>query len=47
MDVLPLELVGARLVAVWALEDFGDVEAPPLSDVQVDAILARLKTSLA
>lgn len=47
-DVLHMELVGARLVAVWAVQGPADAErAPPLTDVQVDAILARLHDHLA
>ena len=42
-----MELVGARLVAVWVLEGPVDAEAPPLTDVQVNAILARLRGQLA
>ena len=45
-DVLHLELVGARLVALWALEGPDDEGAPPLTDAQVDAILARLRARL-
>jgi len=45
-DALHIELVGARLVAVWALEGPADAEAPPLTAVQVEAILARLRTHL-
>jgi len=36
-----MELVGARLVAVWALEHPVDVEPPPLTEEAVDAVLAR------
>jgi len=38
----------ARLVARWRLEEPADIgEAPPLTDLQVDAILARLEALLA
>jgi len=46
-DALHIELVGARLVAVWALEGPADAgRLHPLTAVQVEAILARLRTHL-
>jgi len=32
---------GPRLVPVWRREDRAEAEPPPLTDVQVDAILTR------
>jgi len=42
-DVLQMGLAGARLVPCWALEAPEIIEAPPLSEAQVEAILARLR----
>ena len=36
-----MDLASARLVAVWAVVGPVAVEAPPLSEVQVNAILAQ------
>jgi len=38
-----MDLASARLVAVWAVVGPVAVEAPPLSEAQVDATLARLE----
>ena len=40
-------LAGACLVVVWMLEEQAEIEAPPLSGVQVDVILARPRRHVA
>ena len=41
------KLAGARLMAVWRLEERADIGVPPLDDVHVDAILARRRGRVA
>jgi len=41
--VLGLDLAGARLMVLWLLEERAEILAPPLTDMQVDAILARMR----